>query len=255
MSNTVNRPGRGSSRTQGGFTLLELMVATTIAVFLLGGLFASLQSTRSAFRNQSGLAQLQDNQRLAMTLIADVVESAGYYPNPQTNSANLVFPGNVPFASALQTIYGTYGAATPGDTLTVQYAAGFSGGVSDNVFNCQGAQNTATSPYDVFINKFHVDATTKALWCQATTAAGTKDVLLVNGITNMSILYGVTRGAGTCTDTYVRGDQMTNADWLNVCSVRVTLTFVNPLNSVNASSTPIVISRTIAVMYTAGTNS
>ncbi len=61
---------RGSGRSQGGFTLVELMVATTIAVFLLGGLFATVQSTRRAYGNQNLLSQLQDNERLAMSLMA-----------------------------------------------------------------------------------------------------------------------------------------------------------------------------------------
>jgi type IV pilus assembly protein PilW len=232
------------------------MVATTIAVFLLGGLFASLQSTRSAFRNQGALAQLQDNQRLAMTLMADIIESAGYYPDPKSNDPTVVMPVSGSFASAGQAIFGTYSAAAPGDTVTIRFGAGFVGGVSDNVMNCLGGTNTTTPPYDLFVSKFHVDAATNALWCQSTTAAGTKDVLLVNGIQNMSIWYGVKRNAaatGSCTDTYVRGNQMAVGDWTNVCSVRVTLTFTNTLNSVNANQTPISISRTIAVMSTAAT--
>jgi type IV pilus assembly protein PilW len=251
MSNSIVRLSRGNGHAQSGFTLVELMVATTIAVFLLGGLFASLQSTRSAFRNQGALAQLQDNQRLAMTLMADIIESAGYYPDPKNNDPTVVMPvsGSV---VAGQAISGTYSAAAPGDTMTIRYGAG----VGDNVMNCLGATNTATAPYDLFVSKFHVDAATNALWCQSTTGAGTKDVLLVNGIQNMSIWYGVKRNAaatGSCTDTYVLGNQMAAGDWLNVCSVRVTLTFTNTLNSVNAAQTPITISRTIAVMSTAAT--
>jgi type IV pilus assembly protein PilW len=261
MSNSVTRLTRGSGHAQSGFTLVELMVATTIAVFLLGGLFASLQSTRSAFQNQSALAQLQDNQRLAMTLMADVIESGGYYPNPRTNDAATVMPVAGSFATGGQAIFGTYSAAAPGDTVTIRFGAGWTGTVSDNVMNCLGGTNTTMAPYDLFVSKFHVDTATNALWCQATTANGTvvKDVLLVNGIQNMSILYGVTRnvgsGTGSCADTYLRADQMTNTDWTNVCSVRVTLTFTNTLNSVNANVTPITISRTIAVMSTVGANS
>jgi type IV pilus assembly protein PilW len=258
-------------RAQRGFTLVELMVATTIAVFLLGGLFASLQSTRTAFRNQSALSQLQDNERLAMTLMADVIESAGYYPKPLITDPLLVMPAVGVFAAAGQPVFGTYNAATPGDTISIRYGAGYDPAAVpvwvDNVFNCAAQQNTTTNPYDTFTNKFYVaadanDATSNALWCQATTAAGTKNVQLVNGIQNMRILYGVARTfpntTGSCTEIYQRADQMNPADWSNVCSVKVTLTFKSnlalPTGSPSSMKT-VTISRTIAVMNQAGINS
>jgi type IV pilus assembly protein PilW len=261
MSYSKARISSAAGKVQRGFTMVELMVSITVALFLLGGVFASLQSTRSAFRNQSALAQMQDNERLAMNLIAELVESAGYYPSPYIYDASTVLPGTVaPFTLGGQGVFGTYGGgAAPGDTLTVRFgAAAPVGAVSDNAMNCLGGTNTAVAPYDVFVNRFHVDAATNALWCQATTAAGVKDVLIVNGIQNMTVLFGVTRSGGStgsCTDTYLRPDQMGAGDWANVCSVRVTLTFTNTLNSVNAAANPVVISRTIAVMNELGVNS
>jgi type IV pilus assembly protein PilW len=266
MSNPMNRTYGRHKRRQSGFTLLELMVATTIAVFLLGGLFASLQSTRTAFRNQSALSQLQDNERLAMTLMADVVEAAGYYPKPLVTDPLAVMPVAGVFAAAGQPVFGTYSAVTPGDTISIRYGAGFDGTVIDNVFNCAAQQNGTQNPYDTFTNKFYVaadanDATVNALWCQATTAAGTKNVQLVNGIQNLRVVYGVARTfpstTGSCSEIYLRADQMLTADWSNVCSVRVTLTFKNNLASPTGSTSavPITISRTIAIMNQAGVNS
>jgi type IV pilus assembly protein PilW len=252
-------------RAQGGFTLIELLVSTTVAIFLLGGLFASLQSTRSAFRNQGVLAELQDNQRLAMNLMADVIESAGYYPDPKNNDGGTVLPAGGVFANADQAVFGTHSAAAPGDTVTIRYGAGLLGGVSDNVFNCAAQQNTTVAGYDVFVNKFYVapaagDPTTQALWCTATTAAGNKDVQLVNGVQNLQVWYGVqeTRPSttGTCTETYLRADQMQPADWAYVCTIRVSLTFTNKMQANNSSVTapPITISRVITIMNAAGVN-
>jgi len=42
--------------------------------------------------------------------------------------------------------------------------------------------------------------------------------------------------------------------WGAICSVRVTLTFTNPLNPTGANNNPITITRTIAVMSKAGVN-
>lgn len=244
---------------------MELLVATTIAVFLLGGLFASLQSTRSAFRNQSVLSEMQDNERLAMNLMANVIESAGYYPDPKNNDANTVLPIAGVFAAADQAVFGTYTAAAPGDTVTVRFGAGLVGAVSDNVFNCAGRQNTTVAGFDTFVNQFYVapaagDPTTNALWCQATTAAGVQNVQLVNGIDNLSVSYGVQKTVpgppGTCTETYLRADQMTATDWLHVCTVRISLTFTNKMQANNSGTVapPITISRIITLMNAAGVN-
>ncbi|HWM65070.1 MAG TPA: PilW family protein [Steroidobacteraceae bacterium] len=266
MRNPIRPQQPAVSRGHRGFTLVELLVATTVSLFLLGGLFASLQSTRSAFQNQSALSQLQDNQRLAMTLMADVIEAAGYYPNPLVTDPLVVMPASGSFVAG-QPMFGTYSAAAPGDSVTIRYGAGFDAVTgADNVFNCAAQQNTATSPYDTFVNRFYVaaqaaDPASRALWCTATTAAGIRNVQLVNGVENLAILYGVARTfpnvTGSCSEMYLRADQMLAADWSNVCSVRVTLTFRNTLRSPTGSTTsiPITISRTIAVMNQAGINS
>ena len=77
-STTIRRLGRA----QLGFTLVELMITVAIALFLLGGLVTILQNVRSAYNNQQSLSQLQDQQRFAMTVITDVIQAGGYFPDP-----------------------------------------------------------------------------------------------------------------------------------------------------------------------------
>ncbi len=69
---------------QRGFSIVELSIAVLIALFLLGGLVTLVMGTRRTNATQSALSQLQDNQRIAMTLITNVVQQAGYFPNPVT---------------------------------------------------------------------------------------------------------------------------------------------------------------------------
>lgn len=246
---TMTNPGR-----QRGFTLIELMVATTVSVFLLGGLFYSLQSTRNVYTQQQGLAQLQDNERLAMSLMANVIEAAGYYPSPLVNSAAGLFPVAAPFTTAGQPIAGTANAAAPGDTITVRYAANpaVSG---DNALNCIGRTNTnaAGTPPVVWVSKFSVTAGGQLI-C---TFGGTNYQLISAGVQNMQIVYGVKRvgGTGSCTDTYLTSAKMTAADWNIVCSVRVSLTFDNPVKRTGVGAQNVTITRVIAVMSTAGVNS
>ncbi|MDP9010032.1 MAG: PilW family protein [Pseudomonadota bacterium] len=248
-----------------GFTLIELMVAITVSIFLIGGLLMMVQSTRDAFGKQNLLAQLQDNERLVMTFVAEVVESAGYFPDPVHNTAAAIFPGtfNIPhggsFGTAGQAVFGTSGGGVaPGDTVTIRYAAA----PNDNVFNCLGTTNT-TAANDVFVNTFWVntaDPNNPILTCTVSSAAiAATAVPLVNGVQNLTILYGVKRSiidTGSCADTYLNAGQMAPVafplDWVNVCSINLQISFTNPLNP---TGLPIIINRVIATMIAAGVNS
>lgn len=208
---------------QQGFTLVELLVAILIALFLLGGLLTIVQDNRRAFYNQSGLSQLQDSERLAMTMISDVIQSAGYFPNPQTNIASSLLPADGTFATAGQAIVGSGGwnDATADETITVRYVTS---GI-DKILNCAGATSGAQT---TFVNQFSVDTVNDQLVC----TVGGVAYPLVGGVTNLQIRYGVKRNfmaAGNSPDTYADGSQMAAADWGNVMSVVIQLTFKNPL--------------------------
>jgi type IV pilus assembly protein PilW len=249
---------QSSSKGQRGFTLIELMVSIVISVFLAGGLVMMVQSTRSAFGSQQMLAQLQDNERLVMTFMAEVIESTGYFPNPLINTSLGVFPAGGVFGNTGQSVFGTHSVVN-GDTITIRYAAALN---DNDVFNCRGLTNTTVAPYDVFVNKFSIVANPAnlnypILTCTLTSGGSNPPPIpLVNGVQKLIILYGVKRSptdTGSCADTYLNASQMIQPnDWNNVCSVNVTMWFTNPLNP---GGPPIIIKRVIATMNAAGVNS
>jgi type IV pilus assembly protein PilW len=232
------------------------MIAITIAVFLVGGLIMMVQSTRNTVTTQTQLAQLQDNERLVLTFMTEVIESTGYFPSPKLYTAVGVMPATPTFVSAGQAVFGTFNAALPGDSVTIRYGAA----INDNVFNCRGSKNTTVAPYDTFVNRFWINnanPSNPVLTCTFSTGsgAGPVDVPLVNGVTNMSIQYGIKRNpadTGSCADTYLLAWQMqlVPAYWSQVCSISLKVTFANPI----ITGAPITITRVIAVMNTAGVN-
>ena len=72
-----------------GFTLVELLVSIVIAMFLLGGVMTIVQDTRRATSSQTQSTQLQDSVRLAMTMLTDVIQAAGYYSDPLNSNGNV----------------------------------------------------------------------------------------------------------------------------------------------------------------------
>jgi type IV pilus assembly protein PilW len=249
--NTHRRRLPGRRRAQQGFTLIELSIAVLIGLFLLGGLLTLVQDMRRTFGAQNGLAQLQDNQRLAMTLIADVVQAAGFFPDPTTQTSLTSFTGVAPFTTPGQSIAGTGNAAPPGDTVSVQFLTA----PNDGIINCRGTSNI-TGANLLYANTFSV-AFLNGKWTLACTLGGVV-YPLVNDVTNMQVLYGVKRnpaGATNNVDTFATAAQMAPGDWSNVICVKVTLTFTNPLFATQPTQPPTFqFTRVVTVMNRAGVN-
>lgn len=246
-----------STSRQKGYTLIEVMVAISIALFLMGGALLMVQHTHNAFKAQNQLSQLQESERMAMALITDVIQSTGYYPNPHTftDVQTLVSPS---FATPGAPNITTKAVANAvGDTITVRYAAG----PADNVYNCRGDKNTSAGAFETWENTFSVvpdapaqDGTPQfklqcTLW--SLSAGDAPPAPLVSGVQNLTIQYGInTAGAGapSCVDRYKATKDMVAADWSNICSVKVTLTFANPFNPPGGARPTIDFTRVIAVM-------
>jgi type IV pilus assembly protein PilW len=251
----TRRPGSRMS----GFTLVELMVTISIALFLLGGLVRIVQNVRQTYGNQQALGQLQDAQRFAMTVITDVIQEAGYFPTPVSETAIFSFPVVAPFATAGQSLFGTHpGGATP-DTLQVRYRTA----INDGVILCDGSTNITTAPDKTYTNVFTVvpavGTTPGRLWCAVnnTGSVAAPGVALAEGVQNMVIYYGVKRNVPLQVDynvdTYLTANLMSATDWMNVTSLKIQLTFRNPLfGQTTTQPANIVFERIIPIMGRAG---
>ena len=236
---------------QRGYSLIELSVAMLVALFLLAGLLTVLQGTRKTSVSQSSLAQLQDDERIAMTMLTSVVEMAGYYPNPELNTISNELPPVAPFfATTGQVIYGMANTGIVntkpafGDVLVVRYNAA----ANEDVINCQGTSNGTNGGPVSYINEFAVvqpDPNSPPVL--ACSIDGQNFVPLVKNVTNLTVDYGINSTAtsantiGVPVDGYVgitdpNTPSMANAlavnpaQWTNVYSVKVKVTFVNPLS-------------------------
>jgi type IV pilus assembly protein PilW len=214
-------------RNARGFTLVELMVTISIALFLLGGLITILQTVRRTYASQQAQVQLQDQQRFAVSLLTDVIQSGGYFDNPTGDTVFSALPAVAPNFGSGQAFFGTQGGAVapaPGDTIYIRFRTA----PGDGIINCSGSSNT-TAIEQVYTNEFFVNPGTGQLMCSLNGAAA---VPLVSGVVNLQIYYGVKRAVPAVdynVDTYEQANAMQASDWDQISSVRIIVTFANPL--------------------------
>ncbi|MGD8936487.1 MAG: prepilin-type N-terminal cleavage/methylation domain-containing protein, partial [Thiogranum sp.] len=63
---------------QAGFSLVELMVAMVISLFLLAGVVKIFVGSKQSYRVNDGLSRLQENARFAFDHIAQDLDAGGY---------------------------------------------------------------------------------------------------------------------------------------------------------------------------------
>ncbi len=111
-------------RQQGGFTLVELIVAMFIAVFLLTGIYKIYISLNQSHFTQQQVVQMQQNARAGQYYIAKDIRLAGYDPTDEADSG-----------------------ITNAAANTITYTMDITGGESDGVDNDQdGLADGADDP-------------------------------------------------------------------------------------------------------------
>jgi type IV pilus assembly protein PilW len=285
------RPERTNAERAGerGFTITEVMVAITLSVFLLLGLFSILQQTRKTNTTTSALSQLQDDERVAMTIISDTIQQAGYVPEANGAGANnfsadsgggFATQGQIISASA----YTPSGASSAvGERLTMRYVLG----VNDTTILCDGESVSPTAD-KVYKEIFELDPDPNNPGHYALTCVphdGATGVPLVSNVANLTFQWAVnSTSAGSTTspdslgpnteasnatnygcpaDAWQTTAQMQPPDWTNVCAVKVDIVFINPLykpaNQANSTagqtnSQYITFERVISIQSRSGVN-
>jgi len=209
-------------RRQRGLSLVELMVAVAIGLFMLSGFAASFVGVKRSFVAQGRLAALQDDERLALGLLVATVQAAGYHPDPFNQPAPLALPAaDTPsgrFAPG-QGLVGT-GAAGAATSLTTRYVVA----PGETLADCAGRRNETGAP-QLVVNTYTVGAD-NTLRCSVD--GGATSIALVSQVQSLTVLYGAAVD-DRHVDRYLSADEVTAAGlWERVRSARITVRFVNP---------------------------
>jgi type IV pilus assembly protein PilW len=202
---------------QQGLSLVELMVAVAISLLMMSSFIVSLLNMKTTFVTQDGLALMQDNERLAVTVLTNTLHAAGYVADPKNNLVSEVFIANTGVGTygnfdAKQFLIGSpAGPGTP-ESFSVRFMW------ANGIIDCTGQTSTTGA---LRVNTFTISAANELV---CSTDGGGTWVPIISNVYGMSALYGVATGSDTNVTRYVA----TAALWLQVKTMRITLQMVNP---------------------------
>lgn len=130
---------------QGGLSLVEIMVALVISLFLLGGVIQVYIGNKTSYRFADASARIQENARFALETIASDSRMAGYWGCAQyasNDTSNLVNNLNLT-TNALTELYDFVN--NPAISATVN--DGLNGSDSITISGSKANQNSILAPY------------------------------------------------------------------------------------------------------------
>ena len=232
---------------QRGLSLLELMIALVLGLFIIVGISYVYVSGKKSSITTDQVSMLQDNGRAVLQQLTDVIQHAGYSSDLVAPFGDIFIQGAVSSTSCSGSVNSvtepslfsamTNNTSTYGDTLGVVY-------MGDDSLNrdCAGNElpttcrlgGNASSDAAKIYNQFFVAnnaAGEPALNCSGSRSSAAEEI--AEGVENIQFVYGEDLDADGVADRYVNSTDVTN--WKEVVSVNITV-LVRSLKAVGNTS-------------------
>lgn len=198
---------------QTGFSLIEIMIALVLGLFVLGSILSTFIASKQTYRQQDAMSRVQENARFAVNMLSKTIRKAGYRDDANiARPFDEIFPAAVaPFNVAGRVVFGT------DSTFSLRYE------VSGDAWlqNCLGVTTAS-----------NVTETLGVVGGELRCTSGAVTQPLLSGIQGIYFLYGEDTNA----DGYAYADRYvtaaTVADWNKVVSVQVELLLVSEANGI-----------------------
>ncbi|MES9825164.1 MAG: PilW family protein [Candidatus Thiodiazotropha endolucinida] len=214
---------------QAGFSIISLMIASAIGIFLIGGAGKIYLDSKNAFNARSAIATASEGARFAVQDFRRYLVMAGRGIREQNDNADV-------YEAAADNNLRTFPAVDPDNTV-----AATSTGIIDIDSNNSSAvavrytEGPSPCGQGGTINTTHTVRFYRndqfELVCQdIETVGGVLDTAnafereMVSGVINMRALYGVDTDADGVANQYLTATEVTNANrWVNVVTIRIGL--------------------------------
>ncbi len=213
------------ARVTCGFTLVELLVAMTLGLFLTVVVAQLFLGSRATYTTTDELSRMQENIRFTQQLLGRVLYLTSYMSSPNSyrereRTPNASTP--VLFEGATTALTATEGAGTASDAFTVRFeGSGPAGAADGTITDCLGRPIDSTT---MAVNIFSIGAN-GGLMCDNGQGGGPVEV--VPDVENMQVLFGEDTAAwkarDATVDRFVPFSSVASAD--RVVALRIALLF------------------------------
>ena len=238
-----------SFKKQSGLSLIELMIAMFIGLFLLGGISSTYIYSVKSSGQRDQLSLLEANARLALEILSKTIQHTGYTSNvgfpiekfitttnpveskPCTSGNSVVSTGFFPANSIVNNGNATVstnasdgiGIVYLGDSTITNDCAGQPLDAACQITTSVSANPTETAAARIF-NSFYLEDSNigRALKCAG--SRSTDEIVIADGVENMQILYGINADSSPdrSVERYVNADEVGTL-WSNITSVKIAL--------------------------------
>jgi type IV pilus assembly protein PilW len=210
---------------QRGVTLVELLVAMLVSLVLMAGIVEIFLSNKRTYRLQEALARVQEDGRFAVEALNRDIRLGGYPQNALPPVAAFPNPASTSVTAAPTR---ANWEADP-DHLVVQYES-YDVDPTSGVVGVRDCLGRIIAPGNQVVNWYSIDADGTApdgLACVGSGAPGDAPQVLVEGVTDLQVTYGVDVDVASAPldgspNRYFTANAV--PDWSRVLAVRVQLT-------------------------------
>ncbi len=212
---------------QMGMTLIEIMIAMGIGLFLIAGVVQLLVTTRQSYNVQDAVARIEENSRFSLGMLSENIRLAGYKNDAWESNSNAFATANTLFAAG-DYISGSEGGISSSDQINIRFhgSVNNSGNIDGRVIDCEG---NAVGDTNVELS-FSISGSD--LIC--TVDGTTPPIVLAGNISNMQILYGEDTSDDDAVNKYVTASSVSN--WNNIISVKIGLVFGSEKDNLTTTS-------------------
>jgi len=232
--NILNTQCNRLVKKQSGLSLIELLIAMLIGLFLLVGITTSYLSSKKSSIVRDHVSILEDNGRAALEILTNTLQHTGYRSTDLDLLEN-PFMATQPLSSSCGTGITSVLAPTnfpagnenndAGDTISVFYLGDdeintdCAGGVLPSA--CRVGANVDSNAHRIF-NAFFIDADNN-LQCAGSQTAELQTI--AEGVENIQILYGLNTDDDEfqSVERYVNASDIGINDWGQVVSIQVAI--------------------------------
>jgi len=253
--NSIYQYASSSNQRQEGFSLVEVLVALMISLFLIAGVIQLFIGSKQSYRFYDALSRIQENGRFALEAISGDIRMADYRPTPIPEN-----PNPPPNKYSLPTTPIGRGSANENDILIQWLDPCPPSPALCTPRACPAADGICSRRY--FVGPRTAGSTAPTCPSAATSllvdrgdGAGPQE--LIEGVQAIQVLYGIcdtdTDGDAlmdTVTPPYRNAKAVTDSGkWLNVCSVRINLLVVSLENNIVATPQTILFPAETATVF------